>query len=303
MRNLRSVVFVFAYFVVISGVVVVANAQATRTWVSGVGDDVNPCSRTAPCKTFAGTISKTAVNGVINCLDPGGFGAITITKSISIDCSTGTAGVLVSGTNGIIINITNSADAGTVRLKGLLFNGLTSGINGVSILAASRVYIEDCIIDGFDASGVTLDATAAPVALTVTNARLVNNRQFGVHVAPASAGSANVAILNSQIVGNGIGISQSGMARMNVQDTSISGGATGVLNSEAEITMLRTTVFNNGVGLQSTFSGNIRIAGSSIIDNSTGLLMSSRGKIISYLNNVIDGNTVNGAPNATATLQ
>ena len=37
-----------------------AHAQATRTWVSGVGDDVNPCSRTAPCKTFAGAISKTA---------------------------------------------------------------------------------------------------------------------------------------------------------------------------------------------------------------------------------------------------
>jgi hypothetical protein len=63
-----------------------AYAQASRTWVSGVGDDANPCSRTAPCKTFAGAISKTAVNGEINCLDPGGFGAVTITKSITIDC-------------------------------------------------------------------------------------------------------------------------------------------------------------------------------------------------------------------------
>src|SRR6059036_1925940 len=66
-----------------------AQAQATRTWVSGVGDDVNPCSRTAPCKTFAGAISKTAVNGEINCLDPGGFGAVTISKGLTIDGTTG----------------------------------------------------------------------------------------------------------------------------------------------------------------------------------------------------------------------
>src|SRR4051812_46989016 len=79
----------------------VAHAQATRTWVSGVGDDANPCSRTAPCKTFAGTISKTAGAGEIDTLDPGGFGAVTITKSMTIDGTAGLAGVLASGSNGI----------------------------------------------------------------------------------------------------------------------------------------------------------------------------------------------------------
>src|SRR5262245_11041461 len=77
-----------------------AFAQATRTWVSGVGDDANPCSRTAPCKTFAGAISKTVSGGIINCIDPGGFGAVTITKSITIDCQGTFAGILASGTNG-----------------------------------------------------------------------------------------------------------------------------------------------------------------------------------------------------------
>src|SRR3954465_15178114 len=81
-----------------------AQAQASRTWVSGVGDDANPCSRTAPCKTFAGAISKTVINGEINCLDPGGFGAVTITKSITIDCHEVFASILNSGTNGVIIN-------------------------------------------------------------------------------------------------------------------------------------------------------------------------------------------------------
>src|ERR1019366_1861693 len=91
-----------------------ARAQATRTWVSGVGDDANPCSRTAPCKTFQGAISKTAAAGEINCLDPGGFGAVTITKSITIDCGF-TGGILVSGTNGITINDGSGAAIVTLR--------------------------------------------------------------------------------------------------------------------------------------------------------------------------------------------
>src|SRR5437762_13756053 len=84
-------------------------AQATRTWVSGVGDDANPCSRTAPCKTFAGAISKTFIGGEIDALDPGGFGAVAATKSITLDgcCITS---ILASGTTGVIINIAPSAN-------------------------------------------------------------------------------------------------------------------------------------------------------------------------------------------------
>src|ERR1700729_816242 len=99
-----------------------AFAQATRTWVSGVGDDANPCSRTAPCKTFAGAISKTSSGGEIDCLDPGGFGALTITKPITILCGiAGTGGVLVSGTNGIVVSLSTF---GQVVLDGLDFEGL-----------------------------------------------------------------------------------------------------------------------------------------------------------------------------------
>src|SRR5882762_8950790 len=103
-----------------------AFAQATRTWVSGVGDDVNPCSRTAPCKTFAGAISKTAAGGEINVLDPGGFGAVTITKSITISSEGFEAGVLVSGTNGIIVN---AAATDTIILRGLDIEGLGTGLD------------------------------------------------------------------------------------------------------------------------------------------------------------------------------
>src|SRR5882672_5000986 len=125
-----------------------AHAQATRTWVSGVGDDANPCSRTAPCQTFAGAISKTAAGGEINCLDPGGFGAVTIIKTITIDCRDVYGSVLVTGSDGIVIN----GAGAIVKLRNLNINGLkdtgAASMNGISILAASSVFIENVVIMG-----------------------------------------------------------------------------------------------------------------------------------------------------------
>src|SRR6476660_7725760 len=128
-----------------------ASAQADRTWVSGVGDDANPCSRTAPCKTFAGAISKTQPNGEIDCLDPGGFGAVTITKAIAIDC-TGTHGsVLVSGTNAIIIS---AGAADKITLRGLAINGIGTGLVGIRFLAGAQLNVEQCAIFSFTGNGI-----------------------------------------------------------------------------------------------------------------------------------------------------
>ncbi len=123
-----------------------AHAQATRTWVSGVGDDANPCSRTAPCKTFAGAISKTAAGGQINVLDPGGFGAVTITKAITINSEFVEAGVLVSGTNAIIIN---AGVNDRVVLRGLDIEGLGTGLNGIRFLAGASLHVQKCMIRNF----------------------------------------------------------------------------------------------------------------------------------------------------------
>src|SRR4051794_19553952 len=124
-----------------------AYAQATRTWVSGVGDDVNPCSRTAPCKTFAGAISKTAAGGEINCLDPAGYGAVTINKSLVIDCHYTEGGALAGG-NG---TTTTAASTDSITIRGLDIFGVTPPSNGVRIIAAGAVHIEDCVIRRFNA--------------------------------------------------------------------------------------------------------------------------------------------------------
>lgn len=172
-----------------------AEAQATRTWVSGVGDDVNPCSRTAPCKTFAGAISKTAAGGEINVLDPGGFGGVTITKSISI-ISGFEAGVLVSGTNGIIVNV---ASTDNVVLEGLDIEGVGTGLNGVHIVGGGRTVIRKCSIRGFAQNAVNLVGTADARVMIVDSLLLKNNGGVNVH---GASGAFNFAALQNTVVDN-----------------------------------------------------------------------------------------------------
>jgi hypothetical protein len=191
---------VFLGFILLFGPAT-ASAQATRTWVSGVGDDANPCSRTAPCKTFAGAISKTAVAGEINCLDPGGFGGVTITFSITIDCHATIGGVLVAGTNGVTVNLPAGS---AVTLKGLDINGngpIANSQSGVSMVGGGSLTIEDCIIYGFlsatAGNGVFVNGTNSAHVL-IENTRIRNNL-VGVFVQPQS-GVPNSVIIERTVV-------------------------------------------------------------------------------------------------------
>jgi hypothetical protein len=181
-----------------------AHAQASRTWVSGVGDDANPCSRTAPCKTFAGAISKTAVNGEINCLDPGGFGAVTITKSITIDCHEVFASILNAGTNAINIPFDSFAQTDvrkTVRLRNINFNGVNTGLIGIritggAIITGGAVFIEDCLIDGnFSgaARGISEERTGGG-ELFISNTTVRNMGQTAIQVNPGGGTVAGLRI-------------------------------------------------------------------------------------------------------------
>src|SRR4051812_7128679 len=149
-----------------------ASAQATRTWVSGVGDDANPCSRTAPCKTFAGAISKTAAQGEINVLDPGGFGAVTITKAITIKNQGNIAGVLTNVSSGIIVN---AGVNDRVTLDGLDMDGLRTATNGVNIIQAGSVRIMNSHIYGFASTGVNFAPSNANAKLAISDTTINNN--------------------------------------------------------------------------------------------------------------------------------
>lgn len=176
-----------------------SHAQASRTWVSGVGDDTNPCSRTSPCKTFAGAISKTASHGEINVLDPGGFGGVTITKSISIIADVAQAGVLVSGTNAIVIN---AGPKDVVELQGLNISGVGTGLVGVKILSAGTVQIRKSLIREFSTpnSAAIQIVPTKPVNVFVSDTTITQNKQ-AVIAAPADGVAASV-MLNRLIIEN-----------------------------------------------------------------------------------------------------
>lgn len=208
-----------------------AYAQASRTWVSGVGDDVNPCSRTAPCKTFAGAISKTATGGEINCLDSAGFGAVTITKSITIYCEGVVGGVLASLTNGIIVN----AAGAEVLLSGLDIEGFGNGLNGVRVLNAATVTIRNCSIRNFTQRGVDLQG-AANTRVYVQDSQIISNTGGGFHLQGAG-GAANGAIIERttfdlnggnaiNVVGPGAVVLSGNMVAFSPTSVAASNGAT-----------------------------------------------------------------------------
>ena len=258
-----------------------AHAQATRTWVSGVGDDFNPCSRTAPCKTFAGAISKTATNGEINCLDPGGFGGVTITKAITISCEGVTAGVLVSAGSGIVVN----APAGSnVYLKGLDIEGLNTGTNGISFVAGGGLVVENSVIRGFNA----LNGLGIRFAPT-TNASL-NVVNTVIHHNGSAAGGGGI-----QVAPNGAAvIAKATLDRVTIDRNFIGVAAIGV-GAASEMMITNTTIANNAnIGALANGGGAVIRIGSSVITNSGAAATS--GNVLSYGTNPIQSNNPDTIP-------
>src|SRR5258708_6829298 len=168
-RIVVSIVFVFV-------VSAVCSAQS-RTWVSGVGDDLNPCTRTAPCLTFAGALVKTAAGGEIDALDPGDFGAVTITKSISIVANGVNAGIVASGVNAIIVS---AGFNDVVTLKGLTLEGTGLGLSGIKFNTGAVLQVENCTINNFTVNGIDFNPSGASAVLTVKNSSIRNNAGTGV---------------------------------------------------------------------------------------------------------------------------
>ena len=264
------------------GMMVVATAtasfaQATRTWVSGVGDDVNPCSRTAPCKTFAGAISKTATGGEINCLDPGGFGTITITKSITIDCQ-GTLGSILSAgaTAGVIVNGTNVV----VTLRNISIQAVGTGTDGIRFVNGKQLNIENVNITQVARYGVWVPAMAGAGAVVIKNASITNGVD-GVRVA-----WGNTMVSNSVISGNsGFGL---------IAEDS------GVISADSNL------LTNNGVALQAGNGGvnqtnaTVRMSNNDIYGNLSGTVCSG-GTLTSNGTNR-KGSNVGGAASPCASV-
>jgi len=278
-----------------------ASAQATRTFISGVGDDINPCSRTAPCRTFAGAIAKTATGGEIDVLDSGGFGAVTITKSITIDGSPYLSGVLVSGTNGLTIN----APAGSVVvLRGLDINGIGAGLDGVQFLAGGSLVIEDCVIYGFAQNGIAFlpGTPSAGAQLVVRNTTVRNVVGASVLVYGTAGAVPQVTLDKVLLAGSGTGLEARLDGKVTVHDSVATGhSAYGVHALDtAEVNVDHGIVANSVVGVQAETGATVRLSEVMLSHNTSGVV----GNVVSFGNNrIAAGNGTNGVPASTIPLQ
>jgi hypothetical protein len=283
-----------------------AHAQATRTWVSGVGDDANPCSRTAPCKTFAGAISKTADKGEIDALDPGGFGTVTITKSITIDGQGTMASILNAGTNGVNVNDSATATPNTIvaRLRNISINGAGSGFDGIRFISGKALYVENCVIFGNKGNGANSDGI--DVALTVSAGQLLFVKDTvisemsgdGIRLTnTAVGGSVNAFIDNTRIERNGgVGIRGGQVSVTMLRNSSLSFNTSSNLRLEnaSSSANVENSYFDGspGNGIIAT-AGTVRLNASFITNNGTGGVNCAGGAIQSFQNNAITGNATN----------
>ncbi len=302
MNKFRFTIKIFAIATFMLAFASLTQAQASRTWVSGVGDDVNPCSRTAPCKTFAGAISKTAAGGEIDCLDPGGFGAVTITKSLTIDGTHGGGfgSILASSTNGVTVTDASSGSPGTiiVTLRSLSINGgppTTPGLNGVRFLSGKVLNIEDCKIFNFTQNaGLDISLTLSGEEVNIKDTSIFNNVR-GIR-ATTSSGFVTVSIDGCHIEHNaneGVKLENGGF--FSAVNSSITFNATGVgvtggANSAANL--IHCQMSHNVTGL-ATGSSTSRIANSVFFANTTAISIAG-GAVKSSGDNYVDGPITGG---------
>lgn len=318
MLRLAGPIAVLAIALVASFPPTSAQAQATRTWVSGVGDDANPCSRTAPCKTFAGAISKTQAGGIINCIDPGGYGALTITKAITIDCTNTKAGVLAFGTNGINVQ---AATADAVTLRGLdIEGGPGVGQVGVNYVSGGTLHVERCRIFSFragNATGIRFVVPSGAVAeLVVSDTTIVDSgtaaTNGGIVASAAGTATARVTLNRVQLLNNsnGLRVDGSGLTTGTLsavmRDSAANASTNTGLHVLAAVPVIHTLFDNvmavgNATGLQSEGAGaRALITRVTLFANNIGLNRVSGGEVASYLDNHINNNfTSNGAPSST----
>jgi hypothetical protein len=285
-----------------------AHAQATRTWVSGVGDDANPCSRTAPCKTFAGAISKTSAAGEINVLDPGGFGAVTITKSISIfNDGVGEAGILVSGTNGVSIS---AAATDIVNLRGLIFDGLNASNNGVQINTAARVTIQNCVFMEFNnTAGVAAVPSSGTTNVKIQDSSILSNA-VGISSRPTGGATVNMEIDRVRVdnnTGGGIKVDGTGGGSSNVaiNDSSFSLNASNGVNGvsgpsgNVKVDLTRVIIANNGAaGVQANNAtggtATVTVGQSMLSNNASAWSALSTAQLLTFQNNQVTGGAGTG---------
>ena len=304
MKTTRLAMNMMAVFATCLFCSTLAQAQASRTWVSDSGNDFNPCSKVQPCRTFAGAIVKTAAGGKITCLDMGQFGPVTITQSVTIDCRRTRGDILSASVNGVVIN---AATTDKVILQGLDIDGDgAGGLDGIRFLAGASLHIEETTVSNMT-NGINVGLNqAANAEVHVINSFIRNNSNVGMFVSNAGGGTVNMSIERTTSENNVFGLIGRNNSRVDARNSIFSGNSTLGVLSEVQtagpvsvINVINCSVTNNGTGLSAgnnaaAGQGNLRVSGTTISFNTTGVTPGSNGIASTFQDNILRDNTANG---------
>jgi hypothetical protein len=289
---ISKIVRFFAAATLAAGFSTAAHAQATRTWVSGTGSDANPCSRTAPCQTWAGAFVKTATNGEISALDPGGFGAVTLSKSITLNGDGTLAGILNAGTTGIIVNITTNLATDKVVIRNVSIQGAGTGTDGIRIIDGQEVIVDNVTIGGFTDAGV--DVTQSQSGNVFLRNVRISKGAVGVRT-QTTAGAVNGTFENVAIDGmtsHGVeAVNNTTLALRNVETSRCGGSGVRSAATSVNLAVEDSVSSGNNFGYEAVL-GNLRIANSGMFFNNTNCTSS----VLSAGNNRSAGNTITNNP-------
>ncbi len=270
-----------------------------RTYVSGTGNDSNPCLASWPCQTFQAALALTVAGGEIYVLDSANYGAVTINKAVSITSEGAMAGVLATSGAGITI----AAGAGDViNLRGLDIDGGGSGGVGIQFSSGQSLNIQKSAVRGFQNSGISF-APNGPGKLFITDTTVTNKANNGISV--TSSGSAVSAAINRVTASrNGTGIlAYGGNASVTIIDTVAGNNSYGIGASSSAVMVRNSTVSNNAIGIAADQAAIVRVGQSTVTANGTGWQATNGGQVVSYSNNNVAGNTTDGTVTSTVALQ
>ena len=302
MSRISQVVFVLA---VAAAAACLPAVAVQRVFVASYGSDANTatnCSFANPCRGFTAAMSVVDPGGEVVALDAAGYGAVTITKSVTITANPGFyAGISASTGNAVTIGTAGVK----VTLRGLNINGVGAA-NGVLMTNGSGLSIENCIISNFLSTGVYVSATATVRVLD----SLVRDNNSGIFL----QGAVTADITGTKILGNGAAglfvYSQtaSSVASATVTDSVLAKNGVNVHAFETvasalnRIVVIRSTISNGAYGLRSQFGGGptiISVSESLIASNTVGFSQEGAGSTLESFGN----NTVryNGPDTGTVT--
>jgi hypothetical protein len=292
-------------------------ALAQRVFVAAQGSDANPCSFAQPCRTFQRAHNQAAAGGEIDVLDPAGYGALNITKAISIQ-GHGFAGISVAaGLTGIVVDA-GATDA--VNLNGLLIEGSGVGLTGIQFNSGKSLVMTNCVVRNVTQRGLQFFSPgSAPQTLSVADSYFSDNGFHGVFIQPHSSGAITAVIDRTVFSGKQVGVAVigtlgTGALNVAVTDSVAANNASGIGvgflvlsaagQSPSSLVLTRATAVGNTVGIEASGANTtLRVSQSTVTGNASGFVAANGGSIVSFGDNYIDDNGGNAGALGSAAKQ